>query len=105
MYGTIFRLRVKPGREADVLAMIEEWWCERAPQVAGVRADYLFRPDGASGELVGVALFADRESYRANAEDPDQDRWYRRFRALLEADPQWEDGEVVSSNVASVFTV
>ena len=30
-----------------------------------------------------------------NGRDPEEDRWYRQLRALLEADPEWEDGEIV----------
>jgi len=45
--------------------------------------------------LIGVAIFRDRESYRANADDPDQDAWYKRLCALLEADPEWEDGVIL----------
>ena len=49
------------------------------------------RPD----ELILVAVFRDRESYRANADDPEQDKWYRQLREHLQADPEWTDGEVV----------
>ena len=33
----------------------------------------------------------------ANADSPAQDARYRQFRALLEADPEWHDGEIVLS--------
>jgi hypothetical protein len=32
----------------------------------------------------------------ANANDPEQHQWYLKIRELLEADPEWEDGEFVS---------
>ncbi len=98
MYGTVFRARVKPGREGEVTALFDEWWRERAPRVPGAVAGYVLRPDSGSGELLGVAVFADRASYCANAADPEQDRWYRRLRDALEADPQWEDGEIISAS-------
>ena len=97
MYGTIFRMRPKAGRERDVVALMEEWSQTRGPEVQGARAAYLLRPEGRPGELIGVAVFEDRESYRANAADPEQDTWYRRLRELLEADPAWEDGEYVAA--------
>jgi hypothetical protein len=96
MYGTVFRMRAKAGREPEVRALFDEWWRERAPAVRGAQAGYVFQPEGSPGEWIGVVVFADRESYRANAEDPAQDRWYRRLREALEADPAWEDGPIVS---------
>jgi hypothetical protein len=32
----------------------------------------------------------------ANADDPVQDADYREYRALMEADPEWHDGEIES---------
>ena len=92
MYGTVFRLRPKDGREADVVALTEEWTRVRGPQTAGARAIYLLRSERRPGELIGVAVFDDERTYRANAETPEQDAWYRRLREALEADPVWEDG-------------
>jgi hypothetical protein len=43
-----------------------------------------------------VAVFFDsKENYHANANDPEQDKEYRRMRDLLDADPGWHDGEVI----------
>jgi hypothetical protein len=36
--------------------------------------------------------FTSKESYLANANSPEQDAFYRRLRACLEADPEWIDG-------------
>ena len=94
-YGTMYRMRPKPGAEPQVTALLEEWERERKPKVRGAIGGYVFRPDNAPDQLVGVAIFRDRESYRANAADPDQDAWYQRLRALLEADPEWEDGVIL----------
>jgi hypothetical protein len=43
--------------------------------------------------VVAAVLFEDRDSYSANAHDPATEAWYGRFRALLEDDPEWTDGE------------
>jgi hypothetical protein len=75
---------------------MDEWDRERKPKVRGAIGGYLFKPDKRSGELIGVAVFRDRQSYQANAQDPEQDRWYRRFREHLTADPEWEDGEILA---------
>jgi quinol monooxygenase YgiN len=97
MYGTIFRMKVKRGQEQKVADLLNEWNRERKPKVKGVVAAYMMKPDKKAGELIGVAVFRDRAAYMANANDPDQDRWYRRMRELLTADPEWEDGEYLAS--------
>jgi quinol monooxygenase YgiN len=95
-YGTIYRMRPKPGAEPQLVALLEEWERERKPKVRGAIGGYLFKPDGRPGELIGVAVFRDQESYRANADDPAQNAWYQRLREHLEADPEWDDGVVLS---------
>ena len=94
-YGTIFRMRVKPGAEQQVVRLLDEWQRERQPKVPGAVGGYLFKPDKRSGELIGVAVFRDQQAYRANGSDPEQDAWYRRLREQLEADPEWEDGAIL----------
>lgn len=97
MYGTVAHLKVKPGQEAELLALQQEWERERKPKVKGAIGEYMYKLDDRPNEYILVVLFRDRESYFANAQDPEQDRWYRRFREVLEADPVWQDGEVVYS--------
>jgi hypothetical protein len=41
-----------------------------------------------------IAVFENEQVYRANAESPAQNDCYEKFRALLNADPIWEDGLV-----------
>ena len=95
---------MKPGREGDAMALFEEWWRERGPGVPGAVAGYLLRPDRETNEAVGVAIFADRASYHANARDPNQDQWYQRLRETLEDDPQWEDGAITSAMMSPAAT-
>jgi hypothetical protein len=40
-------------------------------------------------------IFNNEAAYWKNAADPDQDRWFRERRALLEADPEWHDGAII----------
>jgi|FaiFalDrversion3_1042247.scaffolds.fasta_scaffold14070_1 quinol monooxygenase YgiN len=93
MYGTVARISPIPGREQEVIRLFEDWDRNRAPQARGYRSAYLFKPESRPQELIMVAVFDDKESYMANAGDPAQDAWYRRLRALLTADPRWEDSE------------
>lgn len=100
MYGTIFRMIPRPGKEEEVRSLFEEWGKTRSGTVPGALAGYLMRPENRQGELVGVAVFRDRKSYFDNAASPEQDAWFRRLRALLENDPIWEDGDYLWSTYA-----
>ena len=95
MYGTVATMRVKPGMEAKLTEVSQTWWRERAPQAKGAMSSTVFKKDGSANEFILVAIFDSKANYDANAEDPEQDAWYQEFRACLEADPVWNDGEVV----------
>ncbi len=97
MYGTVARMLVKPGHEQDLINMQETWDKSRQPKVNGAVASYVFKSDNADNEYTLIAIFKDRESYMANAADPDQDRWYQQMRSHLSADPEWRDGEIIAS--------
>jgi quinol monooxygenase YgiN len=94
MYGTIARLRVKPGMEARFASLFAEL---ESVEVPGAIGEYLYRMDEAGSEYYMAVAFADKDSYLANADSPAQDARYRQLRALLEADPEWHDGEIVFS--------
>ena len=95
MYGSIFRMKVKAGQEDKVIELFDTWEKTRKPMLKGAIGGLLLKPDEGSGELVAAAIFSDKDSYRANADDPGQHEWFGELRALLEADPEWEDGEFV----------
>lgn len=97
MYGTVAHLRIKPGQEQQAAQLMEEWKQARKPNVRGAREGYLFRSDADPQSLILVAVFEDRAAYEANAEDPEQDRWFRRFAELLEGEPEWHDGEIIAT--------
>jgi quinol monooxygenase YgiN len=97
MYGTVARLQPKAEQEASVVELLNEWKRTRGPQISGHVASYLYRSERSPGELLLVAVFQDRKSYEANAEAPEQDRWFQRLRASLEHDPIWEDGEIITA--------
>ena len=93
MYGTVAHIRIKAGRDDAVRSLLQEWNTERRPKVEGAVIGYLFKLDRDPQDWIMIGLFQDKETYEANANDPDQDRWFRRFMENLEAEPQWNDGE------------
>ncbi len=91
MFGSVFKMKPKPGANDDLMRLLDEETRER-PMVKGMRATFVF--DGGDNELWGVAVFDDEKTYRDNAASLDQDRWYRRMRDLLAANPEWHDGSI-----------
>jgi quinol monooxygenase YgiN len=87
MYGTVMRARATPGKREAVVDLLGE-----GTDAAGFQASYVLLPDDDEQAVVAAVLFEDREAYSANAHDPATEEWYGRFRALLEADPEWTDG-------------
>ena len=94
MYGTVARIRVKPeNREAFQKVTEGQGYGE----VSGFVTSYvLFENDGDTAWLFGI--FTDREAYERNADDPAQHERYVEYRALLEDEPEWHDGEIAQGS-------
>lgn len=97
MYGTVARLKMKPGMEGEMEAFGRDWAAERKARVKGAIGVYVYRLDADPSTMLMAVIFEDKESYHANAQDPAQDADYRRMRAMLTEDPIWEDGEIISA--------
>ena len=92
MYGTIFRMKVKPGEQGNAISHFKD----RSPQdIKGAIAVYLMEPENRPNELVGVAIFKDKTAYMANASDSLQHEAFSKLRACLVEDPEWTDGEYI----------
>jgi quinol monooxygenase YgiN len=93
MYGTVARFRLKPGvEETQLMELSRE--LEGRP-IPGFVAEYTYRMDSDPHEYYFAVVFESKEAYFANANTPEQDAFYRKFRELLVDDPEWHDGEVV----------
>jgi heme-degrading monooxygenase HmoA len=98
MYGTIARLRVQPGMEDRFEAFGRE--TERR-SIPGWVASSVYRSDNDPSEFWLVVAFESKEAYQANASGPEQHKEYQRLRAMLQADPEWHDGEVLLASRAA----
>jgi hypothetical protein len=92
MYGTVAKLQVKSGQEAALAAHLDKY--RGAGLAQGFVASALYRADAGDAHWLAV-VFDSKEAYEANADTPEQNARYQEFRAFLEADPQWHDGEVL----------
>src|SRR5438094_10381897 len=94
MFGTIGRAHIKPENRQKFVDTIN------APEglsVPGFRRAYVMFPENRENEVILVAMFEDADSYWKNADDPAQHERYLQYRALLEDDPEWSDGEWMES--------
>ena len=95
MYGTVATMKVQPGREKDLLVLFDEWEAEVKPTIDGAVSSITYQLDDDPTTFIICAIFKDKAAYFANADNPVQDKWYRRMRELLTTDPEWRDGEIV----------
>ena len=91
MWGTIARMRVRPGAEQFLFTQFHSM--RNAERMPGWLFTHLFRADTDPREYWMVAMFTDKEAYQRNAESPGQNQVYLLIRSCLEADPEWHDVE------------
>jgi quinol monooxygenase YgiN len=91
MYGTVAKMSVKAENVEALRELMDRQMKERT--IPGYIASYALRENGTDTTWLFV-MFEDKASYEANADDPAMDAQYREYRALLEADPEWHDGEI-----------
>jgi heme-degrading monooxygenase HmoA len=94
MYGSVSRWRIKEGKQDEFEKLGEELMHERPP---GSRSVLVYRSDADPQDYWVVGVFESREAYTSNSATPEQGERYKRLRELMEADPEWHDGEVVIS--------
>ena len=94
MYGSVARLQIKAGMEAHLLEFDRQSQAVMSP---GFICNIIYRMDADPTTYYLVVVFASKEAYVANSTSPGQEARYRKLRVMLERDPEWNDGEVVSS--------
>lgn len=92
MYGTVARMRAKPG----ALEQLKKW-ADDYESPRGFVSMYFYQMDADPDEFYVTVLFESKEAYLANANTPEQDKAYREMLQWLEAAPEWHDGEVVAA--------
>jgi len=90
MYGTVARTRVKPENRDKLTESVARHSGTTIPGYVG--GYMLYENDSDTAWL--FAIFEDRASYDRNADDPAQHERYVEYRALMEDEPEWHDGEV-----------
>lgn len=92
MYGSVARWRVKEGKEDELRKLAEELMSARP---AGSRSVLVYQADADSREFWVASSWDSKEAYTSNSNTPEQDQRFRQLRELMDADPEWHDGEIV----------
>ncbi len=99
MYGTVARMRVKPGMVDSLEEMMRGEESRLAN--AGFVATHIYRMDSDPNDYYLAVIFDSKEAYVRNADSPEQDASYWRMIEFLEEEPEWHDGEIVYSTLQS----
>ena len=95
MYGTVAHMKVKPGKMDEFMKTMGD---TGGRQPKGHLGEIAYQMDSNPNEIMLVVFFQDKESYHANANDPEMNKEYEQYRALLDADPVWHDGEIIHNS-------
>jgi len=90
VYGTVARMKIQREKVDELRALMTAL---EPRDVEGYRSMNVLIPDDGRDEVIMVVYFEDKESYERNAHDPKMHEDYLQYRALLDADPEWTDGE------------
>ena len=90
MYGTIAKLRVKPG-QANALRSAMASSSPHPGSVAG----YVYQMDDDPNVLYLVVMSESKAAYRADADRPETNADFEKMMQFLVAEPEWHDGEVM----------
>ena len=94
MFGTIAHATLKPGQQAKLDTMMEEWKRDIRPKVPGPFVELIGHRAGQPDQVVFVALAQDEATYRRMAEMPEQHQFSLRFNEVFTGEPTWEDVEM-----------
>jgi len=97
MYGTIATLSVDLNNVDTLGTLLNEWNADKGACDIGFVGGYMLQTDADSSVVKIIAVFENEERYRANANRPEQDAWFKKMRALLKNDPIWEDGKIIAT--------
>ena len=91
---TLFKIRALPGQRQAVIDHFDLWLRDRRPDAGGFVRVVLVSNINEPDEFMSYAMFANKETYDANSNDPEQHAWYETLRSYLVTDPEWFDGTV-----------
>ena len=92
---TFWRMKVQPGKMDEFKALMDSRQEEARIRATGWVQTVVGERKESPEEIWGAVTWDTSENYHKNAASPDQNQWYEKMRALLSADPEWFDCNVV----------
>ena len=94
MYGSVFYLKPKHGKKEALIDAL----ANNSSSTEGMVAWLVMNPDS-NGDLIAIAIFKDKDSYKLNAEKPDTHENFIKLMDFLEEEPVWNDGIFIISDI------
>ena len=91
LYGTIAKMKLKPGAEEKMMQSMEGSDAGREGHVA----TYVFKSDADPNVHFVTTVFENKAAYKKFADSPEQDKRFRQMSEMLAGEPEWNDGEVI----------
>ena len=91
MYGTIAKLKLKEGKLRDLKKHMDV----EIRDIPGIEDMYIYQMDKDPLELYLVVIFSSQDDYIKNAESEKSNRQYKKLMKLLDAEPEWHDGDLI----------
>lgn len=91
LYGTIAKMKIKPGAEDKIMQAMEGQDVGREGHVA----TYVFKSDADPNVHFVTTVFESKNAYKKFADSPEQSGRFAKLKELLAAEPEWHDGEVI----------
>lgn len=102
MFGTVAKMRVKPGGDLMLMA----WSQALMGNIKGLVSTTVYRSTNDPHILWLSVVFESEEAYRANADSPEQHRRWQQMRSVVEDEIEWHDGHILMhGNVKDVWSV
>jgi heme-degrading monooxygenase HmoA len=94
MYGTLGRMRPKPGKRDELVELLRTPPSGAAAN--GYRSAFLLKADEGEDVVVAV-MYEDKDAYTTMVHDPQTDANFGTIMELLDREPSWTDGEWIAS--------
>ena len=91
MYGTVAKMKIKPGMADKLTALMEV----QEREIPGAQEIYIYQMDENPDVFFMAVVFKDKESYFENANSDEQDEDFQDIMQFLEEEPEWHDGEII----------
>ncbi len=89
---SFFHGRTLPGKREALIGAMKKWEREQKSRAKGFLYSNVVFSNHEPDEFMGAVHWDSTDNYFVNANRPEQDAWYREFRANLSEDPSWFDG-------------